>query len=312
MDKRGKTGFWLPFMGILGLAVVVMLGVALFRPGTFASTEPVSPEATMQKSIDLNAGKAATLKVRAYNRTGDSQPQAAPAAYLIETIGGNERLIADGTTLSATADTSVATTVGAHIYGVAFSSVWYGVPKEIDVSKEVEPFYLDVLENAATTAGNVNITTWKDSSNANGNVTLGASQTDTWDKIRIKVNADQRAFNFKGIVFNMTSASNIDRVTVNGLELTTAPRRLSLTSSAEYFFAVPEAKLLRAWDVFDTGVVAFKATSTNPSEGFDLLIVDEAYYRSVDRTHIKKGVEDDQPTVADVGLADIRYTGFVI
>ena len=313
MNKTGKGSGLLVMMVVLMSLAVVGLGAFLFKSGTFATTEEASSvAAVVQRSADANLGKSATMKVRSYNRVNDTQPQVAATLYMVETVGDNKRLISDGTALSATADTSVATTVGAKIYGVAFSGTYYGTPKEIDVTKEVEPFYLDVNEVAGTGAGNVNITTWKDSSNAIGNITLGAGQTDTWDKIRIKVNTDQRAFNFKGIVFNLTSSSNVDRITIAGLESASSPKRLSVISSAEYYFVVPEAKLLKQWDTFDTGVVAWKATSTNPAESFDILVIDEAYFRSVDRLSIKKGVEDDQPTPVDTGQGDVRYTGAVV
>lgn len=303
---------------ILFVAIVGIGGFGYFAYNaqqSFAPSSEQPPEEAAKEATASNLGNSASEKIRSYDREANAQTQVAATLYAVETYNGQKRLIADGTTLSASADTSVATVVGAEIDAVVFDSTYYGKLNHFTVSREVDYQALDAY---AIATSNMNVQVYTNANveltDGQANLTLGSGQSDYFGRLKLTVNTANKAFNFKGIAIDLPSASNISTVDIQGMSAATAPKRLTRVSQAEFYFDIPDAKMLHQWESFETGRITFTAVSAvNPNlEAFTFRVVDESYFRSTDRTSILKGVEDDQPSSADVGASDVTEAGNII
>lgn len=315
-NKKGAGSAWIATAAIAMVVLVAMFGFIAFQSGTFAGKGSATAATAVKESAQAaNFGKASTVRFRALDQSQSTSAvdQVATTLYLIDSETG-KRVGGASTTLSATALTSISTTVGKKLKAYAFDATYYGEVQDVDVVQEVQPVDLNVW---AMTSGGLKIDVWDNSAELTDNqtnITLGAGQTDSLDYIKITVNVADAVFNLKGIALDLPSASNVTNFVINGMQKANVPQRLASASSAEYYYELPQAKLLKSWDVFQTGTVAFTAhSSNNPNvEAFTLRILDEAYYSGADANKIGIGVEDDAPSPAGVGAADVTVAGNVL
>jgi len=322
--EKGKP-LMIAVVMVMVIAVVGLFyfGAKLSQQSAVAS-EPGEVKATAEAvGSGLKQGDAATLKLTAYDQESNTQAQVA-ANYSVEEWSGDKvgegtlNLLSDSAALSATASTSVATTIGANLRAcIVNDATYYGECKDIKVTKSTQPETL----NANTITDSIKIQCYD-----NGvvlstcNLTLAADQSDSLDYIRIEQNKSNSAFNFKMLVFNVTSGSNVNNIEASGaisleglvgsgtLQSTnTVPTRLRTT--ADFLFEVAEPIMLHEFDVLKTPPVTMEASGSDPNEFINFLIVDSANFKSVKsatQKRILSGVETDASSAVDVGASDFR------
>jgi len=274
-------------------------------------------EAAEATAAGLKVGDAATTKFRAYDNEDASLSQVAATLYVEEHSGEDYALIEDATAMSASAATSVSTTVGSELKACAFDSTYYGECAVFTVSKETMPKNLEVYAIASS----VLVECYDDGSKLTDcNLTLAAGQTDALDYVRIELNESDAAFNFKGIGIDTTASGNITNIDATGsitpsgsLSVSTVPTRLNRGAyDVDFYWTVADAVMLHEWDVITTSSVSFEADSGNdPSETATMYIVDESMFKSVVKStqnRILSGVETDASSPADVGITDPTLT----
>ncbi len=302
MNKKGKASAFAWFLGVAALTLVVVLivGGTMFFPqltGIGAELQEQRAQVITQAS---KLGDAATLKLIARDSESNNNDQVASYVYAFDSEDGV--LIADNTSLSATARTSVSTSIGKELDVIAFDGSYnYEAPKVVTINKEIEN--VDLVTHAIITTS-LKVTAFDDGSSLAGglNLTLAASQTDAADKLKLEVNASDVSFNFKAIAVNVTTATNIDDVNINGLTECAVPRRLNTV--VDWMFCLDEAELMSEFDTYETSSVTFEAKGNDPSETGTFIFLDEAYFRSADGKSIKKDMETDFDTEVDVGALD--------
>lgn len=338
MNKQGKAaGMILSVVAVL--ALVSLVGLAFWlAPGlkqqTAVGEGTPAAKQVEQVSTALKEKTASIIKFRARDVETDNAQVATSLSVSYADDGGATKLSADATAMSASDATSVTSEVGRKVKACAFNqTTYYGLCKEFVVSGEAPEVDLDVFATAnARSQLKVECFDSSDNNVDNGvggfrncSTAIGASQTVSFTRIRIEVNATDVAYNFKGYGFNLTSGSNIEDITSGGAIRTenlvptlgmassgtvtkgSEPDRLS-SFGYDYVFYVDNAIMLHEWDVLSTPGIQFKAKQTNPDEMANLLIIDEALFKStVDSTknQILSGVETNANTEVDVGAIDV-------
>jgi len=302
-NKKGRQKLH-PLIALMAVAVVLGIGFIGYQ-ATQTAVEPTvtTPAVTATGAVASDVGDAATVKFRAYDQQANNKGQVAATLYVRQAEDG--ALLNDGTAMSASDSTNSGTTIGKTLEAVAFSSTYYGELASIPVVEETQQESLNVHTVETTSP---HITLFDDGSSMTldagvYNLTIGADQTNTIDKIHVEVNTSNNAYNLKAIAFNVTGATdNLDNIVVGGLSEGTLPTRLK---DHDYYWELPDAVLLEEFDTFETGTVQFEASGTNPNQDVNICLVDEGYYRSIaSGKELLTGVEDDQSTPSDVGGSD--------
>lgn len=298
---------------------------------SIAGTDVVQVQETAQATAaGLKVGDAATLKTRAYDRESAANSQVAATLYVEEWNGqgggvGDFQLIEDATAMSASAATSTATSVGAHLKVCSFDSTYYGNCDEVLVDKETKPISIDSFAHVGSGSTAVKLTLYDSGSALTvNNLTLGSGQTDALDYLRLEVNQSNKAFNFKMLAFDLGATNNITNIEAAGnlafeglsgasgslTESSVVPRRLR--SALDYVFIVDSAIMLHEWEVLKTSSLSFQAESgQNPYEDLTIYVIDESRFKSVQgatANRILVGVETDADSAADVGASDQTLT----
>jgi len=316
MANKGKN-FAITMFAVLGSVGMIAFLSLLFFPGLLGTqtlggsgggvTTTVSTASSVASAV--KEGTDATLQISAYDLVSTT-PTTRVASTLYAYDVDNKELLKNGASLSASASTNVDTTVGTDFVIGAFDSTYYGTLKSVTVTKTAQPV---VLDNFKITTS-LNVKTYDDGSalNTSNIMAISSNAEQSWDKIFLEENESNRAFNLKGFGLDLPTATNITDWTVNGkdspiVESASMPQRLRTT--LDFYFVLPESRMLKSWDTYNTGNVLFKSGGNDPvTETATLYIIDESNFASsVDKT-LKSGVENDASSPADVGASDITRT----
>lgn len=327
-NKKGIRGgstiaTWL--IVIVGVALALLIVPAAYQQtfGGTGSQAAISPSTPAASGLP-NAGDSGTLKSRAVRLQSEGAAQVAATLYVKngQKLDSDTSLLEDATAMSATARTNTPVVVGDVISAVAFDTTYGGIGKE-NILLDREVYYLDLEVYTLQTGlggggfaggGNkdVKLTFPADTDNAvsddeAGNVTLAADQVRSIGPVMIEVNTSNEGFNFKGIVMNTAATNNLDSVTIGGMTSGSCPKRRQSTCTWAYY--IPDAILLEEFDTWQSGNIVVDASGTNPAQLVTLGIVDEAYYKSIEPGKpIRKGIEDDASSPAQVGAQDLNVT----
>jgi hypothetical protein len=314
MAKKGQVTILLVFV------VIILAVVGYFAVNWMSSQQAITDDLTEDGIGGTGVGEASKISIDAYDREPDPDDRFAGTYYCWDNLAPGT-LLANAGTLSATASTSLASgiNVGDDISCITFNTSYYGVTSTIKIDAEAETlelsshrapetYWVKVYDDGSSlTAGNIGT--------GQGaiffNLTLSASETDALDSIRLDLNESDRAYNVKGICFNLVESSNINNIIVGDMTRGTAPSRLTRTSMCEYYYEITDAEMIHEFDEFVTGAVQIEATATNPAETINFTFIDEGHFVSsaVDTNNqILTGIEDDAPTSTDVGTADAWYS----
>ena len=302
--KQGKQN---PLMLLMALGFLAVSGVIVWQALAGAPTTQtisVGGGSDGLTAADLNAGTSSTLKLTSYDREADALTQVAATATVRDKSTG--ALLLDAGSLSASATTSVSSSVGSVVQVALTGTSYYGDFKD-DV--QVPSALVPVTINAHAISTSTTVTPFDNNdaaiANNDANVTLAASETQYWSRLRFKQSTANKAFNLAGIAVNLSQSTNVQSVAINGLAQKPCPT--SLSSSCFAYFELPQPVMLHQYEYFDTGSVIFKAKGTNPSETGSLIFVDATWYKSVKPETMNQllfGIQDDQPTPVDIGATN--------
>ena len=303
------------FLWVFVFAVVALIGVVLW---TTQSDQAIQQEVavTEQTISSIKEGDTASLRINAYDKTNNNAGTLLATPVYCTKNGG---LVADGTSLSTTARTTVSVNTGDTVQCITFNGTgvrggFYGLDwKSTAIPTEIVDLDLDAYKVADSvqiklysTSG---IVVNEGTAINTVNITLGVSQTDTLNSLRLKTNESDRAFNFKGFYFDTVVGTNVSNIEVgsggNGLQKGNYIIDYS-KDQADFILDVATPILLEEFDEVDFGSIKFTADGDGCPDNVlgDLIYIypyDSAPFRSQKEQTIKFGYQNDADSPTDVG-----------
>lgn len=317
---------------ILVIVVIVLVaGVGTVMYTTFSPVKETAIPDDGAKAGGETASVASSLGVYSMDvaAISGSPYQVATPIYAWED-GFPGKLLADAKASSATTTTKIDGINTKKKYNVgAFNGTYYSVVldsnnkgtlgfQKVAVELESETAQINNYKISRDLAvdlqkGTTMITgkdsTLKGSWHMYGNVSMTASQTDTFN-LKVKNNQSSTAYNLYAFGVDVPVGTNVSEITNSGLVSTmTVPQRLKDT--VNYVFAISQPVMLMEFDSYTTPEFKIKADSDGCStkgEEITWYTMDMGQYKSVASTtlsNILTGVEDDSSSHNDVGGPDV-------
>jgi len=362
-NKKGVK----PMTAIFLLILIALGGVGIYGYSTFFGKAPqqIVPTTTIttdgvktttQECTDpLQIGKPATLAITALDYSQDIPSQVAVTEYTF--LNGQIVLQAGQSTLTTAEVTeNVQTCSSAKV--IAFQPtdtfVYYGIPVDLNIGAGQNPkVQLAVLransngsrfgeqpkvdfyyQNAIKVPGYGGQVVGQAVS---ANISLGISQSDSFDKLEISQNTTNKALQIGAFVFDQASTGGIDTISLGTGSIDRQSRasarssllpsiakttysinsgankytykRLSRTSKADFIIELAEPVMLMEYDKLITGSMKVKATSAGCATGeqVNMTIVDVSHFITANN-QLGLGVEKDDASSSEVGTQDFVYT----
>jgi len=287
-------------------------------------------------------GKSVTLSAVAYDQAADSpsSTQAVAPLYVIleptevtDTKVKGNGFAADGTSLSSSARTDVTSglKVGNKIIAIAVNKTvsagtgYYGVwsdVKELDGQQVL--LDLDVYKVAAS-GGQITLRDKDENTIDIGggdvNLTLGASETEQFDYLRIENNNTNAAWNVVGFFIDKASGTNLTGFSIGAssktegtyeIGLAETDKGLERTDADDEVFEFAEPIMLLEYDYIKVTDLQVKADgdgcASTTGEAFTIYIVDGTWFKSSKENAMIFDWEDDSDSPSDVGASDLSAT----
>lgn len=300
-------------IGFLILAAVVFFGVRQSITGEVVQTE------TKEGVLIPVIGKAATLPVKAVDTAQDNVNTRVQVPVYISTNGvfletGGTATNAAGSDQTFTAGIAVQT----EPYQVAAFNASFGSvngPEEVIVTSESPRTVVHDVYSIAAPA----LTLFDEDDNAlitvgGANLSLGADETGTFSKLRIKQTTANTAFRISGVYINLDSETNVSSIQFSDSRVDddgTFP--LASTTNDDANFALIEPILIFEFAQVELGPIAVQADGDGTSvEAFTLFVADSEYFFSQKSDEILFGPEDDSSSPATTGATDPSVAGFFL
>ena len=333
----------------IGVILVTMVGMMywLINSTKSVTSEVLQPRTTQetiqQISEATGQGKAATFKVFAVDEEAENSNKLATTAYCW--VKGKEGTLLDGgsVSLSSTTATSVGgVVVGDTIECIAYNETateegYYGLLKSLSIVDENEQLELPVRRHTESLLMEI----WDngDALTLQNNITVGASATQSLDKIKVELNTTNVALHLGAFAMDVPVGTNITDITMastasvnrNGepavdlgstvtiTESSATPTRLREQSN--FYFRVTSNKedyfVLEEYDFIETGAISISSDGDGCG-GIDgnadtivIIALDWAPYQSVQtatKDQILFGVENNEATPVDIGADDFSVT----
>lgn len=304
---------------ILSLFLIVLVsGIGTFVYYAQQTAAPSSPQAVenQEKQVaDLKSGKIASIELYVEDKEAvDKSTKVQRAVYAIDE-SGNKVFDGDSSSTSArvTGNSNVGRTLdvwafnnsGTKSYGEKFS---FKV-EEQSVQKEIPTH---------TALGGIPLMELYDKNSLTGkNISLGASQTDTFQKLRIQANESAKAFYLGGVFVDTAAGTNISNIDMSGMTtkgINLAKSTAGFGSSARqekvnFHFKLDTPVLLKQWEDIYTAPVIIEADGDGcVVETIDFYVYDVNFFRSSkEGKFIEFGSETDSSTPEDVGVTDTNH-----
>ncbi len=290
----------------------------------------------LEPKVPIAAGKSATISLAAFDHAADSLTQVVmyDSAYswkdgqLITNTGdlsASARLDIDEFSTGDSGTAIAFNNSAASTQDVSGGNVYYGFPKEFDVNSQSVPVDLEVYESISAQTGL--LVDWYIDGVADSDVTGTASQCGTLvvtltgigangendvDKMTVKVNAANDAFQLAGIGFKSGSqdaaaTNHIDNIEIEGYTRVAMPYRLR-QEDYDHYFEIPEV-LLTEWEEWSSPRIIFSGDGTGAgADGHNVTysLIDSNYFINKNN-QLAKGIETDAATPLDTGFGDMYY-----
>lgn len=324
LNKKGASGIaMLLVIGILAMVGLFGYWVLVQSPAPAQQTALQLADQTAQLSLATGAGELALTKVRVVDKSSSNQAQVS-APFSCWDTKNPKVLLVDGTVSSSTSDTSVTVfSKGQNVHCEAFNASWYpeaddngvvGVEQLITSGGEL--IQIPVRRVSSSLLMELQYRNSIMDVNNEINVSgVGASGEFSFDWVKVKNNLTYTSYMLKSFVIDTVANTNITDITLLSgdkavVENSVRPQRLG--DSANYRFDLPVAERLDAYETFTTGSLTFKAdgdgcVSAGGLESLTLRVLDEQRFKSAlanPANVVLAGVENDNPTPADVGASD--------
>lgn len=319
LRKKGAVGTNLILGGLF--LVVVILACSVIYFGVQQQTAVVEEEdkPVEDKSAERKAGEITVLKTWAVDKQANTETQIkVPAYFWLEDASGNFISWIGGTsgyTLSATTTTSVSpVTIGTIVNGIAFNRSFYGEKQQKEIKIEGEQMKLNSHTICNNGKGGLEILLYDDQTNIDKNISVPASQSESYDYLRFKNNGTDCAYNLAGFMFDIVSASNISTIAMKSDADYTSVSKSNIAierkkDEDDFVFALSSPVMLKEGEKWYSGTLTVTADgdgcSSTAGEPVDIRGFDEAKYVDRNGVGIKSGWEDNQDTPVDVGSDDV-------
>lgn len=312
---RGNAGMTtLLVIGGLILAAVIFFGVQQTITGEVIDVE------TEEGVLIPVIGKAASLPVKAVDIAQDNVNTRVQAPVYISTNGvfletGGSATNAAGSDQLFTAGIAVQTEpYQVTAFNASFGSV--NGPEEVIVTSESPRTVVhDVYSIAAPT-----VTLFDEDDNvlpasaSGANLSLGADETGTFSKLRIKQTTANTAFRISGVYINLDAETNISNIQfADSRVLDDGSFPLASTTNDDANFALVEPILIFEFAQVELGPIAVQADGDGTSvEAYTLFVADSEYFFSQKSDAVLFGPEDDSSSPATTGATDPSIAGFFL
>lgn len=304
-NKKGAAGLTVLAIMLAIVAILVFAGGVYWLGQSVVGT-PAATAATQQVITESKIGDPSTLRIYCKDLESDAKSNVAAGIYVYNS--GKGILVADNTTASATARTSVSASIGDKLDVYCFGSSYYGEKLAWEIKSGNEQ--IDVPTHAY---GGMNITFSNDAgtvlSSAGGvNITLAASETSTWSKAEFKNANANSLFKVGMVLFNFSAATNIDNLEILGWDKASQPSRL--TGVSRVFAFTPPAgsdTALTQYEKLITGAIKVKAKGSNPAEFGSIFVIDKDVFKSSAAGtygQLLEGFQTDASSPGAVGIPD--------
>lgn len=315
--KKAKTFERVLLIAILLVAVSGVGVITFYAQKQTGLQEKEETQTTEEASESKNAGEITVLKSWAVDKQANTETQVlVPAYYYLKNEDGSFDKWIGGTsgyTLSATATTSVSPVViGQTVYGTAFNGSYYGDENSQKIQIEGEQLKLDV--HSICPKG-LEMKIFDETNNEAKNLSVGASQSNSFDRLKFRNNNSDCAYNLAGFYIDLTSTgSNITTIVIDGDASYTGITKTSTSLEREkdkddLVYALDSPIMLKEsqkWFSGDVTVTADGDGCTNQGESVNVYAFDEAKFLKKDGSGIGSGWENDADSPADVGGGDVH------
>lgn len=311
----------------LALVAVLAVGVGAYGDDAMSAINGNNPADSITNPGGNNDGdtsnsgllqpsESGTLSVAAYDETAQSRTQVAVSNGFIWNTAF-DTLYQE--TLSASDRTSVSDFNGQDGYkAIAFDSSFpYAVAEEGSVTKKNTPQNLKVFEGVS--GANLDTRTYYDGDSVSS-ISLGQDEQKTLDNIYARVNAPEKSFNPRLVVFDTSDNTNVSDITMPGATAVKVPEplkdsgydeafKVSFNVGGETVMAGEGQPILMGYESGETdSVVEIKANADGTSgESLTYGFVDYAPFIN-QNDELAHGVVDDSSSPADVGLSVMTGT----
>mgnify|MGYP001562876209 CR=1 FL=1 len=303
------------WVAVIMLAVLVVAVVAFTMQQSSISTD--AQNAPVQSSL---LGKSATLAVQARDLAADDVSTRRQVPVYIQDPDGV--WIETGSSTSAASGAATQFTSGIKVsdkaYKVlAFNNTYGSVTGAQDVMLVSQSPSVDV--DVYTIATNLKMTLYSSDdialTEATSNLTLGAGETQSWTKLRIKNNITNTAFNLYGLYIDLDPNTNISSISINDAKVDAAgTMSLNSITTDDKTWKLKTPIMIYEFAQVDIGTIAVTAdgdgTGDNRGEAFSLYAVDGVYFYSALGNGVLLGPENDAVTSADVGATNRFVSGW--
>lgn len=344
MNKKAQskvpTGVWV----ILSIVLIVAVGGFGFM--AYQSQKQTALEEQRQKaelakptetaSIESNVGKVAVLKASATdkennnpntqvavparfwkaNKDGIWETFASGGAQYKKYTGSFKEWIGSSATvaLSSTTTTSISpVNVGDIVCGSAFNGTgtsvsFIGETSCVELATEAESLKLPT--HTGCTATQLQGVIYSTGSTTGQNISVGVNGDNSFDKVYLRVNSTDCAYNLGGFYVDTTSGTNVDDINLGSetKPLTKSNKAIKrIKEKDDYVFELDAPLLMHENEKFYTGSLSVSADGDgcSPAERLNVSAYDSAQYLPIAGLALASGAEDDQSSPADVGSPDI-------
>lgn len=331
MNKKGQA---LAVLLVVGVFIAIgLLAYYVFFVGAEPSTQRVVQQSAQDLAQATKSGDVASVGVYVRDISGNNINQKIAIPIYCQDDSGN--FIIDATTSSTTAETTGKSTIGKTVTCWAFDSTHQTLtPVGIVIDEEAEHVVIDAYNVSVTGKLQFYDDTYTTGSNGVINITMGASVTDTFQKMRYTNNNTDRNIPLGGFYFDIIELSNVSTMDVSGSAVLSGmdhsstnivKSTLSTGVSARntlwnFVFEIDDDAgasgnqplLMEENDYLESGSVSLTADGdgcSGTSDKISSYAFTKGYYRSNTENSVKEGHESDA-TVPVVISADITGDTF--
>lgn len=333
-----KSNMFMVLLAVGVIAILVMGGIVTWSVMSQQSALDEAAAAAQTSGPTSLQGKTAVVSVYAYDHAVDSPSTTKRNVPLYLFVGNGDdpiqvtptkvsgKLAADGTALSSTARTDISDgmNVGKNILGIAVNNTYYGDFSTQEAIKEQAETYDVKVWTVASTGGKV---TWYDEDGTSiatagdagtANVTIGASDAYTFEKMKVENNNTDKAWRVAGFYIQKETGGNMSAYTMSGSTTGDVVTGIKKDSTK---YSLESKDNVDVVFVFDTPVLllendqVFTPGFTVESDGDGCAVAesigtfkwfDANWFRSSsDETAVVFGAETDATSPADVAASDL-------
>ena len=319
MNNKGKTSSLLIPIWIL-VGFVILGGAYLIYSQSTVQQTVVGTQTIDGTTVSSTLlGKSATLSLNARDQSADDiTTRKGVPVYILDPSGNWAESGGTSTSSSASQDFTSGIVVSEKPYkATAFNNTYGSVNGLQEILVSTQGITADIP--VYTISGSLEITLFDVDDSAlikvgGANLTLGAGETQQFNKLRIKNNLSNTGYRVYSIYMDLDQNTNVSSISINDAKVESegsAP--LSRVTTDDKTWKFKSSEILYEYKQVELTNIAVQSDGDGTSgESYTLNIVDGEYYFSSKGEGVKFGAETDSTTPTDVGTGDKALAGYFL